>query len=171
MSDGSSAILVLRMLFSLVIVLATLLALARFLQRRQGGGGLRGTGARKANVPVRVLTRQSLSRGASIQVVEIGRETLVLGVTDSGVNVLRALPVGQMLGETVEPDHAADATPNPQLSALLGRGKAAQTAQQAFDLMLGRVAAKQADQADALSAELTTALTPDPMTRRGRHRG
>lgn len=180
MSDGSSAILVLRMLFSLVIVLAALLVLVRFLQRRQGGGGFRNT--RKANVPVRVLTRQSLSRGASIQVVEIGRETLVLGVTDSAVNVLRTLPVDQVLGETVEAHQSEPApgtTSDAPLAALLGKGKAAHTAQQAFDLMLGRVAGKQADQAGALAAELspemspapTPVLTPEPMTRRGRHRG
>lgn len=170
MSDGSSAILVLRMVFSLVIVLAALLALVRFLQRRQGGGGSRSAG--KANVPVRVLTRQSLSRGASIHVVEIGRETLVLGVTDSAVKVLRTMPVDHVLGETADAhtDQVRTATQAP-LTALLGRRKAAHTAQQAFELMLGRVATKQADQAGALTAELGPAPTPGPITRRGRHRG
>lgn len=174
MSDGSSAILLLRMVFSLVVVLAALLLLVRFLQRRQGGA-IRTS--RKANVPVRVLTRTSLSRNASIQVIEIGRETLVLGVSDAGVNVLREIPADQVLGETlgngvgsqvsgqVTGVRAEPGLPIPP--ALLGRTKTGQAAQQAFDLMLSRVASKQAQQADTLDANLPTELT----TRRGRHRG
>ncbi len=174
MTDGSSVILLLRMVFSLVIVLAAVLVLARFLQRRQGVG-IRTT--RKANIPVRVLSRMSLSRTASIQVVEIGRETLVLSVTDAGVSLLRELPVDAVFSETPE---VTDQTSMPgQLRAtrtrnggtppLIGRSKAAQTAQQAFEVMLSRMAIKQAEQAE--QAEECDPAPTDVLSRRGRHRG
>ncbi len=170
--DGSSLLLILRMVFSLVIVLVTLLALVRFVQRRQGGG-IRSS--RRANVPVRVVTRQALSRNASIQVVEIGRETLVLGVTDTGVNVLRELPVDSVLGQTVAGDelddepHDTDPTRATRRTAWSAQtraaqtGAAAQTVQRAFDVVLSRVALTQGQQADTVEAQV--------MSRRGRHRG
>lgn len=170
MSDGSTAILVLRMLFSLVIVLATMLALVRFLQRRQVGG--RRSTRRTRSVPVRVLTRTSLSRGASIQVVEIGRETLVLGVTDAGVNILADLPVDSVLGEAIDHGRMLD-EPGPsasverRLAAGVRKGRSGQTAAHAFDLLLGRAAAGQADQANTVTARLSAA----PPARPGRHRG
>ncbi|MBK7722285.1 MAG: flagellar biosynthetic protein FliO [Austwickia sp.] len=103
MTDGSSVVLMLRMALSLVIVLAAIFALARFVQRRQlGGGRLRQNGA----VQVRVVARTTLSRNASVQVVEIGSHTLVLGVTDSTVNVLGDVPIADLI---VDPE----ARPSP----------------------------------------------------------
>lgn len=164
---GSSVILIFRMVFSLIIVLGALFVLVRFLQRRQGGG-LRA--ARKSGVPVRVVTRHSLSRATSIQVVEVGRTTLVLGVSDSGVNVLREIPAdtvidtrGGGVGEPLDqadPDSAGDST--AEVSPAASRGRSAQTAKQAFEHTLSQILSGQARQAKAIPGQLPT--------RAGRHR-
>jgi flagellar protein FliO/FliZ len=71
--------LIVRISFSLLVVLGLLWGLARLARRPLGG---RGTGV------VRVLARQQLSRGASVAVVRVADRALVLGVTDAGVSLL-----------------------------------------------------------------------------------
>ncbi len=85
MSDGSAVLLVIRMIVSLAVVLAILVVLGRIMHRRYGGQLRKSRGL---SASIEVLARQSLSRSASVHVVRVGQETLLLGVTDQGVAVL-----------------------------------------------------------------------------------
>ncbi len=85
MSDGSAVLLVIRMIVSLAIVLGVLVVLGRIMHRRYGGQLRKSSGL---TASIEVIARQSLSRAASVHVVRVGQETLLLGVTDQGVNVL-----------------------------------------------------------------------------------
>lgn len=67
--------LVVRIAFSLMVVLGLLWGLAKVARRPFGG---RGSG------PLRVLARQQLSRGASVAVVRVADRALVLGVSETG---------------------------------------------------------------------------------------
>ncbi len=71
-----------RMVVSLAVVLGLLLLLARLGSRRFQG---------RAGSPVKVLHRQSLTRGSSVAVVTIGSRVLVLGTTDQQVRMLAEL--------------------------------------------------------------------------------
>ncbi len=72
--------LVVRIGFSLAVVLGLLWGLARVLRRPLGA--YRGAG------PVAVLDRHQLSRTAAVAVVRLGDRAIVLGVTDQQVNLL-----------------------------------------------------------------------------------
>ena len=72
--------LVLRIGFSLLVVFGLMWGLARI--ARRGGVGRRGSGN------LSVLNRQSLSRGSSVAVVQVADRALILGVTDTQVNLL-----------------------------------------------------------------------------------
>jgi flagellar protein FliO/FliZ len=74
--------LVVRLVFSLAVVIGMLLLLARFSAKR-----FRGT----AGAPIRVLHRQPLSRSSSVAVVTIGSRVLVLGTTEQQVQLLTEL--------------------------------------------------------------------------------
>lgn len=93
MSLGEVAMLALRMAISLGLVLTLLVFLARFAARRGVG---RSTGL---GYDIEVLARRSLSRSASVQIVRVatkdGDQTLLLGVGESGVRVLRRLPAAE----------------------------------------------------------------------------
>jgi flagellar protein FliO/FliZ len=72
--------LVLRIGFSLLIVLGLLWGLARLVRRPLGGK--RGPGA------LAVLSRQQLGRGSAIAVVQVHDRALIIGVTDAQVSLL-----------------------------------------------------------------------------------
>ncbi|GAA3335627.1 hypothetical protein GCM10020358_04640 [Amorphoplanes nipponensis] len=72
--------LVLRIGFSLLVVFGLMWGLARV--ARRGGVGRRGSGN------LAVLTRQTLSRGSSVAVVQVADRALILGVTDAQVSLL-----------------------------------------------------------------------------------
>lgn len=83
----------LRLVLSLAAVLTLMVFLARYLSKRQNGGGS-GIGAsprRKRGLLLEVVTRQGLSRGSSLAVVRVSGQLLLLGVTESTVSVLREL--------------------------------------------------------------------------------
>jgi flagellar protein FliO/FliZ len=69
---------VLRITFSLLVVLAILWGLARVVRRSPG----------RANGTVAVLNRQHLTRNTSVVVVRVGERALVLGVTEAHVTLL-----------------------------------------------------------------------------------
>jgi flagellar protein FliO/FliZ len=71
--------LVIRIAFSLLIVVGLLWGLAKLARRplSVSRGGM-----------LTVLARQQLTRGASVAVVQVADRALVLGVTDSGVSLL-----------------------------------------------------------------------------------
>jgi flagellar protein FliO/FliZ len=72
--------LALRIGFSLLIVFGLMWGLARVVRRPLGGR--HGTGS------LSVLTRQQLSRGSSVAVVQVADRALVLGVTDQQISLL-----------------------------------------------------------------------------------
>src|SRR5438128_11636822 len=71
--------LVLRIGFSLLVVLGLLWALARVARRPLAG---RGGGT------IAVLARQQITRGSTVAVVRIADRALILGVTDGQVTLL-----------------------------------------------------------------------------------
>ncbi|WP_148575474.1 FliO/MopB family protein [Nocardioides caldifontis] len=74
--------LVVRLVFSLAVVIGMLLLIARFSAKRFKGG---------ANAPIKVLHRQPLSRSSSVAVVTVGSRVLVLGTTEQQVQLLTEL--------------------------------------------------------------------------------
>lgn len=84
MDDVSLLGLLVRLVVSLAAVLGLMALAGRGLRNR----GLAGRRLGGGDAPVRVVARQSLSRGASIAVVRAGDRHLVLGVTDSSVTML-----------------------------------------------------------------------------------
>jgi flagellar protein FliO/FliZ len=94
--------LVLRVVFSLSVVLGLLWLIARVSSRR-----LRGSSHHSL---VRTLVRQPLARGSSLAVVTVGQRVLVVGVTEHQVNLLTELDPVELDGEA-PPAH--DATPGP----------------------------------------------------------
>ena len=83
--------LVLRVVVSLGVVLGLFWTVARLGSRKMGG--VRG------GALVRVRSRQALSRGSSLAVVEVGSRVLVVGVSDSGVRLLTELDPCELEGE------------------------------------------------------------------------
>jgi flagellar protein FliO/FliZ len=78
---------VVRVVVSLAVVLGLFWVVARTGSRRLGG---RDRGL------MRVRSRQSLSRGSSLAVVEVGTRVLVVGVSDSGVRLLTEMHPGEL---------------------------------------------------------------------------
>ena len=74
--------LVVRLVFSLAVVLGMLLLLIRFSAKRFRGG---------ADALVRVVHRQSLSRTSAVAVVTVGSRVLVVGTTEHQVQLLTEL--------------------------------------------------------------------------------
>lgn len=74
--------LLLRMAFSLAVVVGLLILISRVAARRLHG---------RAGSPIEVLHRQALSKSASVSVVSVAGRVLVLGSTDQQVNVLTEL--------------------------------------------------------------------------------
>ncbi len=147
MSDASVAMAVLRLVVSLAVVLTLLVGLARYAARR-GAGGLRGG---KSTVRVEVLSRRALSKGSSLQVVQVGGQVMVLGVTDRSVAVLREL--GEDDVEVAAPERperperpGLGAATVPDLGTRAGRKAAAATPTgwpwSAAAFVVGRVGAR-----------------------------
>ncbi len=74
--------LVVRLVFSLAVVVGLLLLLARFGAKRFNSG---------TDAPIKVLHRQSLSRNGSVALISVGGRVLVLGTTDQQVSLLTEL--------------------------------------------------------------------------------
>ena len=71
--------LVIRIVFSLLVVLGLMWGLARLVRRPLGGS---------RSGPIAVLGRQQLSKGASVAVVRVVDRAIVVGVTDAQVTLL-----------------------------------------------------------------------------------
>ncbi len=89
--------LLLRMVFSLAVVVGLLILISRVAARRLHG---------RAGSPIEVLHRQALSKSASVSVVSVAGRVLVLGSTDQQVNVLTELDPDAF---SAEEDSAAEA--------------------------------------------------------------
>jgi flagellar protein FliO/FliZ len=96
--------LVVRLVFSLAVVIGMLLLLARFSAKR-----FRGT----TGAPIRVVHRQPLSRTSSVAVVTVGSRVLVLGTTEQQVQLLTELDPEEL--EVMDP--ALESELDPQLPA------------------------------------------------------
>jgi flagellar biogenesis protein FliO len=123
MTDGSVVMAVLRLVVSLAVVLVLLVLAARFAARRGAGGWRPG----RATVEVEVLSRRALGRTSSLQVVQVGTQVMVLGVTERSVSVLGELDEADLVQPTpAAVSDAAPATPTgwPWSAAalVLGRG-------------------------------------------------
>lgn len=81
--------LVIRLVFSLAVVVGLLLLCARVAQRRTGG--------RRGDL-VTVVQRQALSRSSTVTVVTVGSRVLVLGTTEQQVSVLAELDPEEVAG-------------------------------------------------------------------------
>ncbi|WP_298988683.1 flagellar biosynthetic protein FliO [uncultured Pseudokineococcus sp.] len=88
--------LLLRVVASLAAVLGLVWMVRRGMLRGQGGR------ARAAVGSISVLARQQLTNRASVALVQVGGTGLVLGVTDSSVQVLASRPVDELLAQPVE---------------------------------------------------------------------
>jgi flagellar protein FliO/FliZ len=95
--------LVIRIGFSLLVVLAIMWLLAKATRKRVGG---RHAGA------LSVLSRQSLSRGASVAVVRVVDRALVLGITENQVTLLGETDLAALVQEQDAPERR-DAVPLP----------------------------------------------------------
>ena len=85
MEDVSLLSLLGRLVVSLAVVLALMAVAAKVMRRRGVVPGGPRSGRRAA---IEVVARHGLTRNASIAVVRAGGKALVLGVTDSAVQVL-----------------------------------------------------------------------------------
>jgi flagellar protein FliO/FliZ len=72
--------LVLRIGFSLLVVLGLMWALARVVRRPLGAG--------RAHGQLAVLNRQQLTRGAAVTVVKVAGRAMILGITEQQVSFL-----------------------------------------------------------------------------------
>jgi flagellar protein FliO/FliZ len=89
--------LLLRIAFSLLVVLGLMWGLAKVARRPLAK---RGAGAGLA-----VLSRQQLSRSASVAVVQVAGRALILGVTDTQVSMLAEADLAEVRQEADEPAH------------------------------------------------------------------
>jgi hypothetical protein len=109
---GGTVVLLVRLAISMAVVMCVMAVAARLVRRRQGAGGGRAmggayvkagggaygkaAGGRSANrarrarpdVPVEIVYRRSLAKGANLTLVEAGGKRYLLGVTEQAVNVL-----------------------------------------------------------------------------------
>ena len=113
--DTSLIALLVRVVVSLGVVLA-LMAGAAAVLRRSGLTGTAGAGRRglRRPLPVQIVSRHGLSRGASITVVRLGDRGLVLGVTDHQVTLLTEIDPAEL---EAPPDEQAAGPPAPGIGA------------------------------------------------------
>jgi flagellar protein FliO/FliZ len=116
--------LVIRLAFSLAVVVGLLILLARL-----GARKFRGS----AGSLVRVVHRQPLSRTSAVAVVTVGTRVLVLGTTEQQVSVLTELDPDELEFELPAEDETdEDGTTPPAIAALSGSVLSAQTWKQAY---------------------------------------
>ena len=85
--------IVLRLVFSLAVVIGLLLLIARVAQKRLRGGN---------GALIRVVARQPLSRSSAIAVVNVADRMLVLGATENGISLLTELDVDSLEVEPLD---------------------------------------------------------------------
>ncbi len=102
MSGGSLLGVLLRLVFSLGLVLALMAFAGRALRNKQMGGG---AGPRRSAARIEVLGRQTLGRNVGVAVVRVADRAMLVGVTEGSVRLLTDLPMESF------PELEADDTP------------------------------------------------------------
>ena len=121
--------LVLRLVFSLLVVIGLLLLLARLAQKKLRGG---------SGALIRVVARQQLSRSSAIAVVNVADRILVVGATENGIRLLTELDPDSLDVDPAEPtvpiavDRAPSGLPAAQAGPLAGSLLSPQTWKQAM---------------------------------------
>jgi flagellar protein FliO/FliZ len=105
--------LVIRLAFSLAVVLGLLILLARVSAKRFRGS---------TDAPIRVVHRQALSRGSAVAVVSVGSRVLVVGTTDQQVSLLTELDPTEVPELTIADQPGVDADFEAELQAVLDAG-------------------------------------------------
>jgi len=131
------------------VALGAVLGLIWLLQRRLG----KGTGRRRADAALSVVSRQSVGQRASVVVVDAGGQRFLLGVTDHAVNVLHTGDIPEEAEEATDalaagPRRGGAAAAFAQILAGTGTGTGTGTGAGAAD--------------QAAAAALTEAGTPGP---------
>lgn len=110
--------LIVRIGFSLIIVLALMWLLARATRKKVGG---------RNGDALSVISRQSLSRGSSVAVVKVADRALVLGVTENQVTLLGETDLAALERQLEASERRdavsldADGAPEPATAPRLGR--------------------------------------------------
>ncbi len=91
-----------RVVISLGVVLGIFWTMARLGARKHGG---------RDRTLIRVRSRQGLSRGSSLAVVEVGSRVLVVGVSDAGIRLLTELDPFELDTDASELTELPDAVP------------------------------------------------------------
>lgn len=92
MEDVSTFALLGRLVLSLTVVLVLMAFAARAVR-----GYRAGIGGRRPRAAVEVVARAGVGRRSSVSVIRTGKRTLVLGVTDTAVNLLADLDSDDLL--------------------------------------------------------------------------
>jgi len=130
-------VLALRVALSLGVVLALLWVLQKRVAR--GRGGLLGT---RRESTVTVVARQGVGAKASVVVVDVEGERLVLGVTDGGISVLAAAPTASDASVAVPEAPVTEQPADPFAAVLAAQpGAVATSAPVAASPVLAPVAA------------------------------
>jgi flagellar protein FliO/FliZ len=116
MSGASGLALFARFAFSMAVVLGLIALCTRVYRRGRMGSRRRGT-------PIEVLARQSLTKRSQVVVLRAGDRGLVLGVTDSSVQVLAETDLGALGAAPIEIEPAAS-PPGPAASGTTSPGRA-----------------------------------------------
>jgi flagellar biogenesis protein FliO len=108
MAEGPSMVeLLVRMVFSLGLVLGLLVLCAK-VARNKGHSlrlpGFGSLGGGRKEPAIQVIERQSLTKNASMAVVQVGDKTMVVGITQHGVSLLAEHADGLGAGPSAEDD-------------------------------------------------------------------
>jgi flagellar biogenesis protein FliO len=111
MAESASTVeLLIRLVFSLGVILG-IMAIAAKLARRNGKS-LRAFGlGRKDEAAVQVIERHSLSKAASVALVQMGERRMLVGVTDHGISLLADAEADTEDTEEETADQYVDAFP------------------------------------------------------------
>lgn len=111
MTDSSTLLLLVRMGFSLLLILGMIAGTSRLMRRRG-----RVTGSRRAdNTSIDVIARRSVGRRSNLLVIRIAERELLVGTSDTTVSLvadLTAVP-------SPAPAPTSDATPEPAAVPLI----------------------------------------------------
>jgi flagellar biogenesis protein FliO len=125
----STGELLVRLVFSLGIILGLLLLAAKVARRNGRTLRLPGIGAfggKRSEPVINVIERTSLSKNASLAVVQVGDRTMVVGITDHEVSLLTdQVDLAVTTDDGYDDDDTDDATDEPvagvtQISAMRG---------------------------------------------------